>query len=128
MNTKPLILVVDDDTLLARTLGDALAKKGYDVELAFNGRDGIDYALDKQPQLILLDLQMPDIDGLEVLRTLRDDERGKKLQIVFSTNIYDPNVINDALSLDVHDYILKADTSLDQITELVNHYAPLPAE
>lgn len=125
MQKKPLILVVDDDALLARTLGDMLLTQGYEVVLANGGHEGVTKALEKQPQLVLLDLQMPDMDGLDALRRIRADERGKKLPIVFSTNVYDPNVINEGLSLDVHDYILKADTSLEQITELVHRYAPL---
>lgn len=127
MSSQPLILVVDDDALLARTLSDMLSQKGYEVVVAHNGKEGLSQSLALLPHLVLLDLQMPDIDGLEVLKRLREDESGKKLEVVFSTNSYDPNVINAALSLGVHDYILKADTSLEQITELVARYVPLPS-
>lgn len=125
MSAHPLILIVDDDKLLARTLSDMLERKGYLVNTVHNGQDGFNEAIETQPRLTLLDLQMPDMDGMEVLRRLREDERGRKLEVVFSTNTYAPEVINAALSLDVHDYILKADTSLEQIAELVERYVPL---
>lgn len=119
------ILVIDDDPLLGRALTDRLTEEGYAVKTAVNGREGLALALDIQPQLILLDYQMPDMDGLEVLKALRADERGKRVEVVFATNTYDTAVINEALGLGVHDYILKADTSLDLIAELARKYVPL---
>lgn len=119
------ILVIDDDPLLGRALTDRLTQEGYAVKTAVNGRDGLALALDIQPQLILLDYQMPDMNGLDVLKALRADERGKRTEVVFATNTYDTVVINEALGLGVHDYILKADTSLDQIAELARKYVPI---
>jgi CheY-like chemotaxis protein len=119
------ILVIDDDPLLGRALTDRLTEEGYAVKTAVNGQDGLAQALDIQPQLILLDYQMPDMDGLQVLKALRADERGKRVEVVFATNTYDTAVINEALGLGVHDYVLKADTSLDLIAELARKYVPL---
>ena len=125
MNSTPTILVIDDDPLLGRALTERLTAEGYRVVTASGGQEGLRQALELQPSLILLDYLMPDQNGLEVLRALRADERGKKLEVVFATNTYDPAVINDALGLDVHDYVLKADTSLDLIAELARKYVPL---
>jgi CheY-like chemotaxis protein len=125
MNDKPLILVVDDDELLCRSLSDNLTNAGYAVEIARDGTSGLDKALTLKPKLIILDYTMPDIDGLEVLKTLRADEWGQKVEVIFATNTYDMGVINVALGLSVHDYVLKVDTSLDQITELVRKYVPI---
>lgn len=119
------VLVIDDDALLVQSLTDRLTDEGYNIETAKNGRDGLADALEYKPNLIILDYQMPDMNGLEVLKALRQDEWGKKVEVIFATNTYDMAVINEALSLGVHDYILKADTSLDQITDLVTRYAPL---
>lgn len=118
----PTVLVIDDDKLLLQSLATRLKHEGYNVETAENGNDGLTYALEHKPGIIILDYQLPDIDGLEVLKSLRADEWGKRVEVIFATNTYDMAVINAALSLDVHDYVLKADTSLDQITELVRKY------
>lgn len=122
---KPTILVIDDEPMLGRALSDRLTEEGYDVKTASGGREGLALALELQPNLIFLDYKMPDMDGLEVLKALRADERGKKLEVAFATNTYDTVVINEALSLGVHDYILKADISLDLIAELARKYVPL---
>lgn len=122
---KPTILVIDDDPMLGRALSERLTNEGYDVKTALNGNDGLNQALELQPSLTFLDYMMPDLNGLEVLKALRADERGAKLEIAFATNTYDTVVINEALSLGVHDYILKADISLDLIAELARKYVPL---
>lgn len=122
---KPTILVIDDDPLLGRALTERLTQEGYDVRVAINGRDGLAQALELQPNLTFLDYMMPDLNGLDVLKALRADERGKKLEVAFATNTYDTTVINEALSLGVHDYILKADISLDLIADLARKYVPI---
>ena len=122
---KPIILVIDDDPTLGRALSERLIEEGYDVRTAQNGHEGLTLALELQPSLTFLDYKMPDIDGLQVLKALRADERGQKLEVAFATNTYDTIVINEALSLGVHDYILKADISLDLIAELARKYVPL---
>jgi CheY-like chemotaxis protein len=122
MSDTPTILVIDDDKLLAGSIAERLKEEGYNIEVAENGTTGLSLALEHKPRLIILDYQLPDIDGLEVLKQLRADERGKKVEVIFATNTYDMSVVNAALSQDVHDYVLKADTSLDQIAELVRKY------
>lgn len=127
MANNPQLLVVDDDGLLAKSLTDMLIGRGYRVETARTGSDGLAMALQKRPALMILDYQLPGQDGLEVLRQLRDSEHGKDIEVIFATNTYDTAVINQALGMGVHDYILKSDTSLEQIAELVGKYvSPQP--
>jgi CheY-like chemotaxis protein len=124
MSTQNTILVIDDDALLLRSLADTLTKAGYAVLTASTGNEGLNLALSKKPNLIVLDYQMADMDGLELLKQLRTDEWGSKVEVIFATNTYDMAVINTALGYGVHDYVLKADISLDQITDLVKAYIP----
>lgn len=124
MSTQNTILVIDDDALLLRSLADTLTKSGYAVITAASGNEGLNLALSKKPNLIVLDYQMADMDGLALLKQLRTDEWGSKVEVIFATNTYDMSVINTALGLGVHDYVLKADISLDQITDLVKAYIP----
>lgn len=125
MTTGPSVLVIDDDGLLLKSLTDMLRSRGYAVEMATNGEEGIAIAQEKQPALILLDYQMPVLDGMQALERLRANEKTKHIEVVFSTNTYDTTVINRALELGVHDYILKSDSSLEQIADLVERYLPL---
>jgi len=124
MAEKPTILVIDDDGLLLKSLSGMLSTKGYHVETASDGQTGLSLAVDKKPALIILDYQMPGMDGLELLQQLRQNEAAQSIEVIFATNTYDTSVINNALSLGVHDYILKSDSSLEQIADLVNQYVP----
>lgn len=118
----PDILVVDDDDLLRKSLTDSLMQAGFHVIDAAGGKTGLAAALEHHPKLILLDYQMPDMNGADVLTELRNDDWGKTVEVVIATNIYDVNVVNAVLKQNVHDYVLKADVSLDQIVELAKKY------
>jgi two-component system response regulator MprA len=73
MAETPHILVVDDDSRIAASVRRALIYEGYDVDVAANGRGALDKALERAPDVVVLDLMLPDIDGLEVCRRLRAD-------------------------------------------------------
>jgi two-component system response regulator MprA len=73
MATKPHVLVVDDDSRIAASVRRALLYEGYDVDVAHDGRSGLDSALGQAPDLVVLDVMLPDIDGMEVCRRLRAD-------------------------------------------------------
>lgn len=118
----PDILVVDDDDLLRKSLTDSLTEAGFKVIDAAGGRAGLAAALEHHPKLILLDYQMPDMNGTEVLTELRNDDWGKAVEVIIATNIYEVAVVNAVLQQNVHDYVLKADVSLDQIVELAKKY------
>jgi CheY-like chemotaxis protein len=126
-NDAPLILVIDDDALLSRSIAEKLTNVGYRVETALNGTDGMKKALELQPSLIFLDYQMPDMNGMQVLSKIREDEWGAKVEVIFATNTYDMAVINEAMSMGIHNYILKAETSLEQIADLARKHVPLKA-
>ena len=124
-DTETHVLVVDDDNLLRRSLVDKLTDAGFHVAEAADGTNGLKMAMETRPQVILLDQQMPDMSGVETLKQLRQDEWGKNVEVIFATNLYDPRVINDAIAHGVHDYVLKADVTLEQIVDLVKKYVPL---
>lgn len=121
-DTKNSILVIDDDTLLLNALSSAFKDAGYEVFVATDGEQGIKLALEHKPGLTLLDFQMPGMNGLETLKKLREDEWGKSARIIFATNTYDIDLINEVMAKGVGEYILKSDTSLEQIVELVNRH------
>jgi CheY-like chemotaxis protein len=118
----PHILVIDDDDLLRRSLVESMKSAGYRVLDAKNGSDGLALALESHPEMIFLDYQMPGTNGVEVLTELRKDDWGKKVEVVFATNVYDMAVVNEVLAMGVHDYILKADSSLEQIVDVAKKY------
>ena len=79
------ILIVEDNEIDVRLLKDILEMRGYDTLQTDDGLEAIDLALANRPDLILMDIQLPDISGLEVTRRLRGDERSRQIPIVAVT-------------------------------------------
>lgn len=98
------ILVVDDEPAIARTLRINLASRGYDVELAADGRSALASCAEELPDLVVLDLGLPDVDGVEVLRRLR--ERSAVPVVVLSAR-HDSDDKVEALDLGADDYVTK---------------------
>lgn len=99
------ILVVDDNQEIVSALTDVLRSKGYNIISAFNGRAGLQLALDKRPDLILLDWNLPQLSGYQVLQALR--ERGDDTPVVLMTIHGSESVAVQAFRLGVRDYIRK---------------------
>ncbi len=89
--------------------------EGFDIVEAADGESGLKKALEISPDLILLDLMMPKIDGLEVLRRLREDKRGKKTKVIILTNLTDVDKAEEAAMNGVYDYLCKVDWSLEDL-------------
>jgi DNA-binding response OmpR family regulator len=85
MADKKRILIVDDELAILALLGERLISAGYDVLKAENGSDAISIAKEKMPDLIILDIMMPDIDGVTVSQILKEDEPTKNIPVIFLT-------------------------------------------
>ena len=103
--TRETILVVDDNKEIVAALSDVLRTQGYTVLSAFTGREGLRLALDKRPDLIMLDWNLPELSGLHVLQALR--ERGNRAPVVLMTIYGSENVAVQAFRLGIRDYIPK---------------------
>lgn len=101
------ILVVDDETNITQVLKDRLEMNGYTVFTAANGREGLDTALNVQPEIILLDIMMPIMDGLEMLEALRQRPEGKDISVIMVSAKDGMQDIARAEACGVEDYIVK---------------------
>jgi CheY-like chemotaxis protein len=124
---KPRILIIDDEKITSRTMAMALEAVGYATTEFDSGQAGLDVAVETHPDLILLDYNMPGMDGLATLQKLRQDEWGKQVPVIIASNVYDVDIINTIIALNVQDYVLKIDVNLDEIVRLVGKYIPLPS-
>jgi len=116
---KKKVLVVDDDDNLRLVLVDKLNISGFDAEGASNGKEGLEKALKLHPDVILLDILMPVMDGWETLGRIREDEWGKKVKIIMLTVVEDAEAIAKAVEDGSFTYLLKTDQSMDDIVEKV---------
>jgi len=99
------ILIIDDETDLLELIKDVLEEKNYQVFCASSGADGIQLNEQKNPDLIVLDLRMPEMDGIETLRNIRKTD--EKVIVVILTGYACPDTIRDAVDLNVSEYLSK---------------------
>jgi DNA-binding response OmpR family regulator len=104
---KKKILVVDDEKDIVEMIAFNLQRNGYDVITAHNGNDALDLAEQQTPDLILLDLMMPGLDGTEVTRRLKADPRTKKIPLVMLTAKSEETDVVVGLTLGADDYVAK---------------------
>lgn len=119
MNERKKILIVEDELSLRMPLGNLLTDEGFEVHQATNGADGLSTALAKHPDIILLDVFMPKMGGLEMLAELRKDEWGKGAQVMLLTNSANTENVATALEGNVTDYLVKAEWDLQDIVKKV---------
>ena len=120
MTNNKTILVVEDETPLARVLKERLAREGFRVLVAYNGKEGLEVALEEHPDLLLLDIVMPVMDGMTMIKELRKDEWGKDAQVILLTNLCDNLKISESMETGVHDYLVKSDWTLEEIVKKIN--------
>ncbi len=113
------ILIVEDDLDMRTMLVDAFTKAGFKTSMASNGEEGLKATLDFKPDLILLDILMPVMDGMTMLDKLRREEWGKDVPVTILTNLGDLGKISEALGRGVFKYIVKSDLSIDAIVKKV---------
>lgn len=112
---KKVILAVEDEDPLRMVLRDVLTVEGYRILEAKNGIEGLEVALREHPDLILLDILMPKMDGLEMLKKLREDEWGRKVPVIVLTNLSDNEDIAKAVEEDVFEYFVKTDIKINEV-------------
>lgn len=119
VDQKKTILVVEDEAPMQLVLRDILTVEGYTVLEAKNGIEGLELALSAHPDLILLDILMPKMDGLEMLKKLREDEWGKKAPVIVLTNLSDNEDVAKAVEEDVFEYFVKTDIKIAEVIERI---------
>ncbi len=106
------ILIVEDDIELRDALQTALTYEKFSVLTADNGETGLAIALKEHPDLILLDVIMPKMDGLTTLRHLREDAWGKEAPVIIMTVLDDLEKIAEVVSAGGDEYVIKSDVTL----------------
>lgn len=113
------ILVVEDELPLAQVLSDKLRAVGYEVATAGDGQTGLEKATSWKPDLILLDIVMPIMDGMTMLHKLRETPEGKKTAVILLTNLSDSEHVYDATANGVFDFLVKSNWDLDDLVDEV---------
>lgn len=109
------ILIVDDEASLGNVLATALTYEGYTTLKAIDGEAGLAIAEKELPDLIILDIMMPKVDGITMLKKLRENEETKKIKVIVMTALDDMGKIAEVLEAGGDDYIVKSKIELDGI-------------
>ncbi len=116
-NKKRKILIIEDEKFLLEIYQSRFEKEGYQVFAAINGLAGLKLAQKEKPDLIILDILMPGMDGYEVIKKLKENNQTKEITILVLSNLGQREEINQGLKLGANDYIIKTDLTP---SELVN--------
>ncbi|QHN43102.1 response regulator [Candidatus Mycosynbacter amalyticus] len=113
------IAIIEDDSAIHQMYRMKFESEGFDVQLAADGRTGVALVKTFRPDLILLDLQMPEVDGLTALRQIRGEEWGKHIPVIILTNLGAEESPKELQSLGISGYIVKADLTPRQVVARV---------
>lgn len=117
--TQKSILIVEDETDLREALKTVFSYENFIVHTAPDGEAGLKIALIEKPDIILLDVFMPKMDGCTVLRNLRADEWGKNVKVIVLTALDDLEKVAEIISAGGDDYIVKSNITLSAIAQKV---------
>jgi CheY-like chemotaxis protein len=122
------VLVVEDDEFLRNAYVMRLKNSTYTFEVATNGKDAMEKMAVFKPNIVVLDLKMPLMDGFEVLEAMSKDRALKRIPTVVASSIGDDRLIEKALDLGARGYIYKEATTLNDIVEILDKFIKHPDE
>jgi two-component system, sensor histidine kinase and response regulator len=116
------ILIVDDEKSIANAMQTKLKKErpDFEVQLAHDGREGLKLAKEMLPDLILLDIIMPNLDGISTLEELRKDDTTKSIPVVILTNLASPGEKEKVQEFGIKDYLIKSNWTLADLLRKID--------
>jgi CheY-like chemotaxis protein len=117
--TAQKVLIVDDEESLLTVLSTKFTEEGITVLTAENGKKALEVAFAEHPDVIVLDIMMPEMDGFDVMKHLQEDEWGKTVPIILLTNSSSFDTISKAVSSGMSEFIVKTELKLDEVVNRV---------
>lgn len=118
------VLVVEDDRFLGSAYKAKLSKSGFDVQLATDGNEALEVLQTFVPDLILLDLVMPNRDGFSTLQAIRENKDLPQMPVIVASNLGQKEDFDKAMSLGATDFVIKSDVSLDELIAKIQKHLP----
>lgn len=119
MEKAKKILIVDDEKLVIKALTEKLLPEGFIIDSARDGEEALSKVMQIKPDLILLDIIMPKLDGISVLKRLKAVPETQNIPVIILTNLLDDKQVSDALRIGDTDYLIKVEHTLSDILERV---------
>ena len=115
----PKIAIVEDDQAISQMYRLKFEAEGFETETAENGKLGLELCEEMKPDLVLLDLMMPEMNGDEMLEKMRKTEWGKKPKVIILTNVSEQESPDNLSKLGIDGFIVKAEMTPKQVADLV---------
>lgn len=125
MGEKKKILIIEDDKFLLKLYSDKLIREGFDVSMAITGEEGLSKVAQEKPDLILLDIILPQKNGFEILSELKLKSEFKQIPVIALTNLGQESDIKTGMELGAADYLVKTDFSITKLAEVVRKHLAL---
>lgn len=115
----PKVVIIEDDQFLRELASEKLDHEGFLVHSAVDGPEGLRLISQESPDIVLLDIILPGIDGFEVLKRIKSNDTIKHIPVIMLSNLGQQTDIDHAMRLGAKDYIVKAHHTLDEIIEKI---------
>ncbi len=116
---KKKIIIVEDDNFVAEVYSTKLLEMGYEVRVAQNGEEGLKMIREEKPDIVLLDIIMPVMGGVEMLEELKKKEEWKEIPVILLTNVGEKENIQKMRSLGAQDYLIKSHFTPAEVIEKI---------
>jgi len=123
---KILLLIVEDEVTLAQMYTTKLEKEGFLVEVAHDGQEGFAMMKSERPSLVLMDILMPNFDGLEALSRAKADPDTRHIPIIVLTNMSDTAYVDRAMKEGAAGYVVKTETTPGEMIGMIKNVLKLP--
>jgi DNA-binding response OmpR family regulator len=120
--TKGKILIIEDDKFLIKLYGDKLRLDGFEVAGAISGAEGLHKISSENPDLVILDLVLPQKSGFEILSEMKLDSKTKKIPVIILTNLGQESDIKKGLDLGADAYLVKTEFSVNDLSGLIKEH------
>ena len=119
MMDKKKILIIEDEKPIVDVLVKKITEAGFYAISANDGKEGLEKAFGENPDLVLLDIVLPVMDGMTLLTKLREDEKGKNIPVIILTNLDSGDKVEECRKKGVYDYLVKTEWSLEEVVEKI---------
>lgn len=119
---KAKLLLIEDDITLVKMYQRKFTSDGYEVDVAFDGMEGLQKATETKPDLILLDIMLPKLDGLALFKKMRSQPNTFRTPVILLTNFGQEDAVFECFKLGAVDYLVKADVTPQQVVQKVEGF------
>lgn len=119
MPEKGKVLIIDDDKVLTKIYSQKFISRGFKVAIAYDGLDGLEKTVSEKPDIVILDIMLPKLDGVMLFRKMRAVPETENIAVILLTNVNDDTAIKECFKLGAIDYLVKSEVTPERLARKV---------